>query len=283
MLADQFCSRSCWTVLMEANRQTIPYVSPSSLTSQVPTLWQAFGLIALYFALQLTIGGLISLTAGLLAVLQHGGDVKEVITQGRHWLAHSDSSAIAVIVTLLASAALIFRQAHRWWPALWSQSELPGFGFTPSKPVAIYLVAIVLGIMMPFVGGLLTQWLAQGHQVSQDIKQLGANASLLVRLPLALLVVSVGPMVEELLFRGVLLSAVARHVGHGWAVALTALLFACVHLPDLGFLWYALPNLALLGLILGWLRVQSGSIWPSVIAHGMNNLLAVVSWFMASH
>ncbi len=283
MLANLPCSRARWTVLMDANRPTIPHVSPFALTPQAPTLWQAFGLIALYFALQLTIGGLISLTAGLFAVIQHGGDINEVITQGRHWLAHSDSSAIAVMATLLASAALIFYQAHRWWPALWSQSDLPGFGFTRSNQIVIYVVAIALGTMMPFVGGALTQWLAHGHQVSQDIKQLGANTSLLVRLPLALLVVSVGPLIEELLFRGVLLSAVARHVGNGWAVALTGLLFACVHLPDLGFLWYALPNLALLGLILGWLRVQSGSIWPSVIAHGMNNLLAVVSWFMVSH
>jgi membrane protease YdiL (CAAX protease family) len=89
-------------------------------------------------------------------------------------------------------------------------------------------------------------------------------------------------VVEELLFRGVLLSAVARYTGNGVAIVLSALLFACVHLPDLSFLWYALPNLALLGLILGWLRVQSGSIWPAVVAHGMNNLLAVVSWFVMS-
>ena len=75
-------------------------------------------------------------------------------------------------------------------------------------------------------------------------------------------------------------SSIARHSGNGIAIVLSALLFACVHLPDLSFLWYALPNLALLGLILGWLRVQSGSIWPAVVAHGMNNLLAVVSWFM---
>jgi len=96
------------------------------------------------------------------------------------------------------------------------------------------------------------------------------------------LVISLGPMVEELLFRGVLLSAIARLTGNGTAIVLSAALFACVHLPDLSFLWYALPNLFLLGIILGWLRVQSASIWPAVVAHGMNNLLAVVSWFVIS-
>jgi membrane protease YdiL (CAAX protease family) len=53
-----------------------------------------------------------------------------------------------------------------------------------------------------------------------------------------------------------------------------------VHLPDLGFLWYAVPNLALLAAALAWLRLRSGSLWPAVVAHGMNNLLVVVAWFV---
>lgn len=267
---------------MDATRLNSASVSPTSasMSPLAPSVWQAIGLIGLYFALQLAVGGVISLAAGIGAVLQHGGGLWAVIAQGRAWLAHSDASAIAVMVTLLISASVILYLVRQWWPSLWTLAAPPGFGFTSSRQPGIYVVAIALGALMPFVGGMLTQWLAHGHEVSQDIKQLGANIPLMLRLPLALLVVSIGPLVEELLFRGVLLSSISRHLGNGWAVAVTALVFACVHLPDLSFLWYALPNLALLGLILGWLRVQSGSIWPAVIAHGMNNLLAVVSWFV---
>ncbi|MEO8994469.1 MAG: CPBP family glutamic-type intramembrane protease [Rhodanobacter sp.] len=32
---------------------------------------------------------------------------------------------------------------------------------------------------------------------------------------------------------------------------------------------------------LAWLRLRSKSIWPSVLAHGVNNLLAVLGWFIA--
>jgi len=267
---------------MDANRLKYASDSPPSLPllSPAPSVWYALGLIALYFALQLAVGGLIGLTAGVVVVLQNGEGLGEVIHQARAWLGQPDASAIAVMVTLLTSAALTMHLTYRRWPALWHRSELPGLGFIPTPAPTLYAVAVVLGMLMPFIGGLLTQWLAQGHEVSQDIKQLGAHISPLLRLPLALLVVSVGPLVEELLFRGVLLSAISRHMGSGWAIAVTAALFACVHLPDLSFLWYALPNLALLGLVLGWLRVQSGSIWPAVLAHGANNLLAVVSWFM---
>jgi membrane protease YdiL (CAAX protease family) len=267
---------------MDVNHPNYATVSPPSvsLSPLAPSIWQALGLIALYFVLQLAIGSAIALVAGSIALVQHGGSITTLISQGRSWLSHSDISAAVVMVTLLTSAAVILHLMRRRWPRLWRKTELPGFGFTPSTQVVMYAIAMLAGLAMPFIGGMVTQWVAQGHEVSQDIKQLGGHISLPLRIPLALLVVSVGPLVEELLFRGVLLSAVARHVGSRWAIVLTAIFFACVHLPDLSFLWYALPNLALLGLVLGWLRVQSGSIWPAVLAHGMNNLLAVVSWFV---
>lgn len=267
---------------MDANRPNELPVSPPQPRSDAPTPAQAIGLIVLYFALQLAVGGAFALGAGLIAMLGQGGDLGDVMALGRHWLGRSDMTAAAVMTTLLVSAAVIVHLARRWWPQSWAQGEPPGLGFTSSPHPAFYVAALSAGVMMPIVGGVLTQWLAQGHEVSQDIKQLGAHTSLWLRLPLALLVVTVGPVVEELLFRGALLSAVARYTGNGAAIVLSALLFACVHLPDLSFLWYALPNLALLGIVLGWLRVQSASIWPAVVAHGMNNLLAVVSWFVLS-
>lgn len=268
---------------MDANRLTDLPVSPPHPASRAPAPGQAIALIVLYFALQLAVGSVFTLVAGVIATLRKGGGLGDIIPLGRQWLGQSDMTAAAVMVTLLISASVIVHLARRWWPQLWAKGEPPGLGFTSSPHIAFYVTALAAGVMMPIVGGALTTWLAQGHEVSQDIKQLGAHTSLALRLPLALLVISVGPLVEELLFRGVLLSAIARYTGNGMAIGLSALLFACVHLPDLSFLWYALPNLALLGLILGWLRVQSGSIWPAVVAHGMNNMLAVVSWFVISN
>jgi membrane protease YdiL (CAAX protease family) len=247
-----------------------------------PTLWAALGLIALYFVLQYLVGAVVGLLVGLSVGLLHGFRHGEAMEQIQALLVRPDVNAVMVILTLLITATVTLILARRRWPALWPLSAPPGFGFARPSQAGYYALAFALGLMLPFLGGLLTQWFAQGHEVSQDIKDLGASASPLLRLPLALLVVTLGPLVEELLFRGVLLSAALRYAPSGVAIFITAALFACVHLPDLGFLWYALPNLLVLGAVLAWLRLASGSVWPAVLAHGVNNALAVVSWFVVS-
>jgi membrane protease YdiL (CAAX protease family) len=290
-----------------------------------PGVWQALGLLLLYFVLQVVIGGIIGIFVGFVLGIAHGFEHRGSGQAFRAALARPDAVAIIVIVSLVAAAGVMFRMVHWRWPRLWSQPRMPGLGFTRPSHAGYYGLALATGLLMPFIGDLLTQWLARGHAVPQDIRQLGGNASLLLRVPLALLVVSVGPLVEELLFRGVLLSALMtprpdypNHVAttrgrlavHGCrrirqalaerlgrllpidnlrrgrtlaAVLLSALIFGLVHLPSLHYLWFAVPDLVLLGTALAWLRLRSQSIWPSVIAHGVNNLLAVVAWFVTAH
>lgn len=244
-----------------------------------PNLWAAFGLIGLYFLLQLTIGAMVGWVVNRLARLSQG---TSAMPPGQMSLPRSDINAIVVIVTLIIAAACMIYLVRRLWPARWSDPVPPGLGFAAPANPAFYVAAMFIGLTMPIIGGLLTQLLAGDHVITQDIKQLGADTSIGLRIPLALMVISVGPLVEELLFRGALLSALMKRLHPGWAVAVCSLLFATVHLPDLSFLWYALPNLALLAVALAWLRLSSGSIWPAVLAHGVNNLLAVVAWFVVT-
>jgi len=192
----------------------------------------------------------------------------------------SATQALAAIVSLIIAAPSVMWLIHRKWQAWWSRSAPPGLGFATAQP-RFLAAAVIAGLLAPLLGGLLTHWLAQNHPVPQDIRQLGGQASIGWRLPLALVAVAVGPLVEETLFRGTLLSALMPRWGTGWAVTLSSLLFALVHLPGLQFHLYALPALTLLALTLAWLRLHSGSIWPPVLAHASNNLLAVIVWFVA--
>jgi membrane protease YdiL (CAAX protease family) len=77
-----------------------------------------------------------------------------------------------------------------------------------------------------------------------------------------LVVVVMAPLVEELYFRGMLLGALQRHLGAVPAVAVSAFVFALAHFQGPQF-----PALFLFGAIAGSLRVRTGRLAPSVLAH----------------
>jgi membrane protease YdiL (CAAX protease family) len=70
-------------------------------------------------------------------------------------------------------------------------------------------------------------------------------------------VVVVAPLAEELLFRGLLLRSLLRRTTAPAAVAISAGVFAVVHLLDPSAAPYLVP-LAIVGLVAGWLAVRSG-------------------------
>lgn len=77
------------------------------------------------------------------------------------------------------------------------------------------------------------------------------------------------PLSEEPLFRGLILGGFILRYGAPKAIAYSALMFALVHLNPWQF-----PIGLLAGLLLGWLTVRTGSLWPAVFAHVLNNLSA---------
>lgn len=258
-----------------------PPVPPLSCASERPPgVWMALGLIVLYFVLQVATGLLLAVLIGFFKSVSHP-DGKNVRAAVEALMQQPAMQTVLVMVSLVGAAMSVFLLVWRKWPRLCFQAQPPGFGFSLPQRQSFFALAVLVGLAAPVLGGLLTQWVAQGHPVTQDIQQLGGRTPLGLRLPLVLLVISLGPVVEELLFRGVLLSALLQRWRVVPSVLITSALFALVHLSGLQFQWFALPQLMLLALLLAWLRLRSGSIWPAVVAHGTNNLLAVAVWFVA--
>jgi len=85
-------------------------------------------------------------------------------------------------------------------------------------------------------------------------------------------VVGVAPVVEELTYRGLGFAAVRDSYGTGAAVVVTALAFGLAH-----GLFVALPVLTIFGLILAWLRLQTGSIYPTIMLHALFNGVALLA------
>ncbi|MCC6579100.1 MAG: CPBP family intramembrane metalloprotease [Phycisphaeraceae bacterium] len=91
-------------------------------------------------------------------------------------------------------------------------------------------------------------------------------------LPLVLLWIAIVPAVcEELLFRGLLLSGFQARGRRGVAIILTAAAFGLFH-----FLLAKFAITFLLGAALAWLCWQSRSILPGILAHAINNAIAVI-------
>ena len=87
-----------------------------------------------------------------------------------------------------------------------------------------------------------------------------------------LVVALVAPVVEELTYRGLGFAAVRQFFGGGVAVVVTALAFGLAH-----GLVIALPVLTIFGLILGWLRLRTSSLYPPIILHAIFNGAALLA------
>jgi membrane protease YdiL (CAAX protease family) len=88
--------------------------------------------------------------------------------------------------------------------------------------------------------------------------------------------VIVTPLVEELLFRGVLFPVVARSLNTFWAVILVSVLFGLAHMATYGPDAYSIMQSLVAGLYLTWLRARTGALAPSIAAHAALNLYATV-------
>jgi membrane protease YdiL (CAAX protease family) len=94
-------------------------------------------------------------------------------------------------------------------------------------------------------------------------------------LPMIITVAIAAPLGEELFFRGFALPALRRSWGALLAVLVSGALFSALHLDPVGFI-----GLLEIGVMLALLRIWSGSLWPSVLAHAVNNGIAGAAFMM---
>jgi membrane protease YdiL (CAAX protease family) len=109
----------------------------------------------------------------------------------------------------------------------------------------------------------------------------GQNMMLSKDWSLVLLQFTLGPVLEEVVFRGYLFALLAwsfrrlaADVVLNWLVVITAaLVFAVVHLAQPGVSWLQLACITSTGSLYGWIRQRSGSTAPAALAHAVYNLV----------
>jgi membrane protease YdiL (CAAX protease family) len=122
--------------------------------------------------------------------------------------------------------------------------------------------AVAVGIAGGVV--IVAAWLTGRTGFAVDIAPV--NAAIAVWTPVVALIA----IAEEVVLRGVLFTAVRAWGGDGWALAVTTILFAAMHIPLYGL--GALPLDLAVGLLLGGLRIVSGGVLAPAIAHVLADL-----------
>lgn len=93
------------------------------------------------------------------------------------------------------------------------------------------------------------------------------------RVVVALFGITLGPMVEELLFRGLLQPVLVNAIGVFPGILATSVLFGALHLTQNAFIWQSGVLIMLVGFVLGTIRHLTGSTKASTIVHMAYNSL----------
>jgi hypothetical protein len=89
-------------------------------------------------------------------------------------------------------------------------------------------------------------------------------------------VVIFAALIEEALFRGFLQQSIEKHIDVTKGVIYSSVVWALIHGSH-----YMLVQIFLFGFFLGWMAWRSNSIIPGIIAHGLNNTVAVIFYNFA--
>ena len=138
---------------------------------------------------------------------------------------------------------------------------------------SFFLPACCLGLGVSMLGGASSWailWLAQllgfSPVPSQEVALPAEwGAALVVVLRLCLL----GPIVEELVFRGLIMGSL-RRFGDRLALAASAVLFSLAHQN-----FTQLPNTLIMGLLLGFFVIRSNCLWTGIVMHMVNNTVVL--------
>jgi membrane protease YdiL (CAAX protease family) len=96
----------------------------------------------------------------------------------------------------------------------------------------------------------------------------------------ALFATILGPLFEELFFRGFLFAIVQRILGAWLAIALTSVAFSLLHGPEYQWAWQHLVVIFLAGLAFGYARYRTGSTAASTLLHAGYNMTLIAGYLV---
>ena len=136
-------------------------------------------------------------------------------------------------------------------------------------------VLLAAAVAFIFISDVYFSVLHQSGQEKEFVKEIGGNAGTISVLAVCVLTTVVAPVCEELLFRGFVFTSLRNWRGPWPAAVITGVLFGLVH--GLSAPAVDLAPLALFGFLLCVVYHETGSIYLTILAHAINNSLALAS------
>lgn len=135
-------------------------------------------------------------------------------------------------------------------------------------------LAVLVGIALHPSYVALAQWINHTYPVSPEaaeaMRPFAEQIASAPWLAILFLMAVVPAICEELAFRGFIFGGLVRDGGRLRAVIVTALMFGASH----GVLQQSIAA-SLMGLLLGWVALRTGSVLPGILIHFTNNALSV--------
>lgn len=133
-----------------------------------------------------------------------------------------------------------------------------------------YLIYMLLAVVVSVFGNIILNRFGLGAD-DEGFNQVAEAMNVASPFLMAALAVVIGPVLEEILFRGIVCRRLRKAWGPAWAVIISALLFGLYH-GNLTQGVYA----AILGAILAIAYVNTDKLWLCMVMHVLGNLAAMM-------
>lgn len=222
----------------------------------------------------------------LLNVLGGGGDEN----------LNLDNQGMITFLKVLQAAAVIvvFIVPSILFSTLWTKQKIHYLGITRSTSFKIFLIGgLGMLLAMPFINWMASVnqlmklpdflsgvelWMKNSEQKAAVLTEAFTKGTSMGDLALNLFVIAfMAALSEEIFFRGMLQKVLLEYFKNKHvAVWIGAALFSAIHIQFYGFI----PRM-IMGAYLGYLFLWSGSLFPSILAHFLNNGMAVfLAWMV---
>jgi membrane protease YdiL (CAAX protease family) len=122
-----------------------------------------------------------------------------------------------------------------------------------------------------FVINLISGYCGQAPEMQDVVRWVLEEKSIFILASLIFFGIVVAPIIEEIMFRGFLQPVLKNSFGGRYAIAVTASLFAAVHMDMFAFL-----QIFILGMLLGYLYEKTQTLIASIVVHILHNSLTLV-------